>query len=59
MEPGELGAALISFPGSGDGDDSGFYTGSGTLKNQLEILEGSDFVWFSSESRGVRAGCEC
>lgn len=48
------GAALISFLGSGDGDDSGFfYAGSGTLKNQLEISEGSDCVWFSSESSGV------
>lgn len=41
--------ALISFLGSGDGDDSGFYTGSDTLKNQLELLEGSDCVWFSSK----------
>lgn len=42
-------AALISFLGSGDGGDSGLYSGSGTLKNQLEILEGSDCVWFSSK----------
>lgn len=31
----------------------GFYAGSGTLKNQLEILEGRDCVWFSPKSSGV------
>lgn len=36
IEPGGLGVCFHLFPGSGD-DDSGSYSGSGTLKNQLEI----------------------
>lgn len=53
-----LEAALISFLGSGDGDDSGFYAGSGTLKNQFEVLEGSDCIWSSSKRSGVGGGHE-
>lgn len=47
-EPGGLGGCFHPLPGSGD-DGSGSYSGSGTLKNQLEIWSAAVMFYSSSD----------
>lgn len=56
IEPGGLGGCFHPFPGSGD-DGSGSYSGSGTLKNQLEIWSAA-IMFYSSPNKAELAEAE-